>query len=64
MNRFKDAIEELRQRPAAKQAQEILKNLPKNGRLGIEPRDRSRYRLPYSSDPEPIDEAWKNEKDA
>jgi len=64
MNRFKDAMEKLSQRPAAKQAKEVLDSLPKNGRSGVEPSAPSRFQLPYSSDPEPIEEAWKNENHA
>lgn len=61
MNRFKEVLDELRQRPAAKQAEEILPKLPICDPMGPAASEGSNdnFKLPYSSDPESIVEPWK-----
>jgi hypothetical protein len=63
MNRFKETLDELRQRPAGKQLVEILSELPKGAEQPVAPSapegSNGSFRLPYSSDPKPIVEPWK-----
>lgn len=62
MNRFKDTLDALRQRPVAKQSEELLPELPKiaDPRVPSVPEgSNGSFKLPYSSDPEPIVKPWK-----
>lgn len=62
MNRFKETLDELRQRPASKQIEELLPELPKiaDPFAPTAPEgSNGNFKLPYSSDPEPIAERWK-----
>jgi hypothetical protein len=61
MNRFKETLDELRQRPGAKQADELFPKLP-DVRDPLVPKvpegSDGNFKLPYSSDPDPIVEPW------
>lgn len=61
MNRFKDTLDELRQRPAGKQVEDLLPEMPKvpDPLAPIAPEGNGTFKLPYSSDPTPIVEPWK-----
>lgn len=62
MNRFKDTLDELRQRRRCKQIDEMLLNLPKITDLlapTVAEESNGGFKLPYSSDPTPIVEPWK-----
>lgn len=61
MNRFKEMLDELRQRPAAKQAEQALPVLPKMPEPAAPTtldETNGSFKLPYSSDPEPLVEPW------
>ncbi len=60
MNRFKETLDDLRQRPGAKQLDKLL--LPELKEPSSQKAQDGKdvfVRLPYSSDPEPIVERWK-----
>jgi hypothetical protein len=59
--RFKETLDELRQRPAAKQTEKVLPVLPKivDPNAPASEASNGSFKLPYSSDPEPIAEPWK-----
>ena len=62
MNRFKDTLDELRQRPAGKQAKDLMPDVPVVADPLAPPapdEGNGQFKLPYSSDPEPIVEQWK-----
>lgn len=62
MNRFKETLDELRQRPASKHIDELLPELPKiaDPLVPMAPEgSNGGFKLPYSSDPPPIVEPWK-----
>lgn len=69
MNRFKEIIDDLSKRRSDVVVKDILptKDSGEHGRereqgaKGDEkPKDEAQWRLPYSSDPVPIDEPWAN----
>ena len=62
MNRFKETLDELRQRPEGKQIAELLPEFPKpidSSAPNAPEGSNGAFRLPYSSDPKPIVEPWK-----
>jgi hypothetical protein len=64
MNKFKDLIGVLRDRADAdelvKKVISDLETLETLDRVNRDERRAQEFRLPYSSDPKPIEEAWSN----
>jgi hypothetical protein len=61
MNKFHDMMEKIRKRADDdRQLKDLLAELDEIDRLADGgPKEEAKYRLPYSSDPKPIEEPWK-----
>ncbi|MEZ5785832.1 MAG: hypothetical protein R3D62_04975 [Xanthobacteraceae bacterium] len=61
MNKFHDMLEKIRKRAVEdNNIKDLLAELDETDKLGEGlSREETRYRLPYSSDPRPIEEPWK-----
>lgn len=59
MNRFKEALDELRNRPDAKDLAKLLPTFPDRvDTKGVSADDEPEFHLPYSSDPVSTVEPW------
>jgi hypothetical protein len=58
MNRFKETIDDLSKRRSGLVSDDLQKEGQKVD--SIEEIEETRWKLPYSTDPEPIGEAWSN----
>ncbi len=59
MNKFVDSIESLKKRSMTKEAKPLLPDLDNSGDAVEVNGKEHQFRLPYSSDPELLEEPWK-----